>query len=185
MKSAIKKYPLLCSAPVVLAFLDERKSVTRRIPRININHLPDGDLEYGLFGSSIWVRETAVAIGRNSVTAIRYRADGVVRRISTKESRLLDAMRFSQTWPVIPSMNLPYGLHRIERTNAGERLEPLQTITPADVKREGFYRGSSGWTIDGTEYPTLLAAWQALWDSMSKPPYRWADNPRILRIQLT
>ncbi len=167
----MKERPILFKSEMVRAILESRKTMTRRIlklqPKIIHAIYPDGSIEterifrrgdqrihcpYGIPGDRLWVKETWTKIegceGPESIPT--YRADG---EISFEDGS-------SVRWK--PSIFMPRWASRstLEITNI--RVERVQEITVSDVESEGielsFDEIAKGW------HKNIFAP---IWDSIN------------------
>ena len=139
----MKERPILFSAPMVRAILDDRKTQTRRVKGISLlnecpnewalcGQFPNGEYEfacrgfstfvscpYGQIGDILWVRETFTELDGH----IFYRADDEAGHILAK-------------WK--PSIFMPKSASRIKLRITNIRLEHLQDITESDAIAEGI-----------------------------------------------
>lgn len=192
----MKERPILFSAPMVRALLDDSKTQTRRIIKgspshVHWNPVVVGDhggwtdehgrsvkCPYGQPGDRLWVRETvarrpASMLGieaTNGVESAYYVADG---------EDVVDQNEFNICpWfngPVCVSIHMPRWASLITLEIASVRAERLQDISEADAMAEGLtrieYKGES-WGFDGgnpTGYGSPTGAYRALWESINGP----------------
>jgi len=185
--------PILFSTPMVQAILDGRKTMTRRVCKLdtaNFDYDPK-DKDYGPFlqdeygdsidvkalcsygqpGDRLWVRETWMAtephFGKGTEPKYYYRAD------QTPES---EQCRKDFGIPWKPSIHMPKVAARIWLEVISVRVERLQEITYEDCLREGM------WNY-GTDVDTL-AAFQELWQNLNaKRGYDWNVNPWVWVVE--
>jgi hypothetical protein len=156
--------PILFSAPMVLAILAGKKTVTRRVVKRPIKGSPPAPVEYqpgwwdfggpasdgpagcpyGQPGDRLWVRETwgtppsEDAISPRNLhrlQAIRYAADGVVRGVS---KRFVDAEGRFAIGRDRPSIHMPRWASRLTLEVLSVRVERLHGITEEDAIAEGI-----------------------------------------------
>lgn len=159
-----REIPILFSAPMVLAILEDRKDRTRRMSRLDaVNVAPDEwryaglDADgvhhlfdhrsgasvrvrcpYGVPGDLLWVRETwglDWSEGYAIDLAVTYRADGEQRFAPKDAYAAFENLRRGQ-WR--PSIHMPRWASRISREVTGVRVERLQDITVNDIQAEGL-----------------------------------------------
>ena len=141
-----KERPILFSAPMVNAILEGRKTMTRRVIKVNCSgrakavgssrnwHLADPDViqacPYGKVGDALWVRETF----RQAWAATTY-SNGVVYRSDSVKSLGMDEYSNRHKWK--PSIFMPRWASRITLEIEGVRVERLQDISEEDAVSEG------------------------------------------------
>lgn len=183
----MKERGILFSAPMVLAILDGRKTVTRRLAK---DVTLDSDLRcpHGVPGDRLWVRETWHPCGRMGLDVmVEYRADGAeVERRWPGEGDIDKAIALSK-WR--PSIYLPRWASRITLEIVDVRVERLHVIDEDDARREGVDNGPGR---GGRLYPSSRAARGALghravfaelWDKLNANRASWASNPWVYRIE--
>jgi hypothetical protein len=168
----MKERPILFSGPMVRAILEGRKTITRRVLKLqdydggNCYETRDGILRdilslcpYGIPGDRLWVRETwADPCGKRIPV---YRADEATAYQNVK-------------WR--PSIFMPRWASRITLEITRVRVERLQDITEKDAISEG---------VLSSDYDkTYRYAFSVLWDSINGPKYPWSDNPWVWVIDL-
>ena len=186
----MKERPILFSAPMVLALLEERKTNTRRVAKLNAGgrvqlggkqwHIEDPEAilacPYGQVGDRLWVKETHILCSDYAI----YRAD-------------VDPVAFAYTtflaggWK--PSIFMFRKHSRITLELTDVRVQRLQEITEADALAEGIQRhilpdirGARFHWGDSTEDRcfTAVDAFHALWDSINaKRGFGWNTNPWV------
>ncbi|HRF46691.1 MAG TPA: hypothetical protein PLC98_03620 [Anaerolineales bacterium] len=188
----MKEQPILFSAPMVHAILEDFKDQTRRVvthPKWADRSRPiefDGGkafaisrrsgclaeilCPYGFPGNSIWVKETWGWLeDPRGIGGFIYKADGKWDRTR---------------WH--PSIFMPRAASRITLEIESVRLEQLQCISESDAIDEGAPRG---WyvrdTPDGPErvQTTYRAGFAHLWDEINaERGYAWSTNPWVWAI---
>lgn len=171
----MKERPILFSAPMVRALLDERKTQTRRILKPQPNAGTDEVLEchgdlfyarsdtesrllhdqnwrcpYGAPGDRLWVKESIVRGYGNDMQMSRYSADGM--------PTIADAWPWQRNH--LASIHCPRRLSRILLEVDGVRVERLQDISESDAAAEG---------VDGisSSFPTSRDAYRKLWKDLN------------------
>lgn len=191
-----KEHPILFSAPMVRALLDDTKTQTRRRAiktsqpdrvvlsdydkaefKIEIENLNCG-LRYwqvcpcGQPGDRLWVRETFSEFDTNHGKVVWYRA----------ESDDPDYWH-GVTWK--PSIFMPRRLSRITLEITGVRVERLQDISEADALAEGVdmdktitmpFSNAILWASVTLKPRSAQQAYAHLWESINGPG-SWAVNP--------
>lgn len=136
----MKERPILFSAQMVRAILEGRKSMTRRVVKLNLSgriqsaglqfhpedRLAVNGCPYGVPGDHLWVKET------HSVVYSGF-ADGKVNDIRYKA----DDPDYPYGWT--PSIFMPRWASRITLEITDVRVERLQEITEEDAINEGLH----------------------------------------------
>lgn len=200
--------PILFSAPMVRAILDNRKTQTRRLVRApkgfteinqardqriqwrNEHHLRWMTCPHGTAGDALWVREgfrywrgtgeRADLMGPTGVL-LQYAADAAVRKIALPEGIMPTC---SATWK--PGIHLPRWASRITLEIASVRVERVARITEEDALAEGITRTSGGfYTFNNGlhEARTARDAFRALWNSLNETRAPFDSNPLVWVIE--
>jgi hypothetical protein len=171
MSTQIKERPILFSASMINAILQNRKSQTRRVvkpqPKIVHGYIGEWLVTEQLFrdgraglrcpfgqpgNSRLWVRETWL---KTTGGTIWYRADG--HDIAKGHWR--------------PSIFMPRWACRLVLELTAVRVERVQDITVPDALAEGIQHSTMN-------APAVEFRW--LWDSINaKRGYSWASNPWV------
>lgn len=197
----MREIPILFSAPMVLAILDGRKTMTRRVikPQPNSRHRRI-DFEQGYLkessrlsgcwsverktkapyqpGDRLWVRETWYKNYPHKYGKYFYRADGeeidmpIIYGETVKYGKA-DGLKWK------PSIHMPKDAARIWLEVTSVRVERLSEITEEDAIAEGIRIG-----IGGMPYFSCREAFAALWNSLNaKRGYSWDTNPWVWVIE--
>lgn len=186
-------HPVIFSAPMVLALLAGRKTMTRRLRWLN-NARERADMSWTSEresfwtrvqpGDRLWVRESLTRSGGY----IQYAADhGVGRAL----------------WPACwkqdprPSIYMPRELSRLTLVVTATKIERLQAITNADAIAEGAIidRDLPGGDVPGREpmvridghsweHQTVRLWFHRLWDSLHGAD-AWDENPDVVALSFT
>lgn len=161
----MKEKPILFSTAMVRAILDGRKTMTRRVCKIQPIPIITGyDLTatltagcpYGKVDDRLWVRETWMP--GDSAVKYYYRA--------TKPEQ-------GNYFKWHPSIFMPREASRITLEITNIKIERLQDISAMDIEREGTL-------TENTEISKVLDIWIELWDSINaKRGYGWETNPWV------
>ena len=181
--------PILFNTDMVQAILENRKTQTRRIVKLNgcksfdvpsdwdkeaIDHWTGGKCPYGQVGDVLWVRETwKWDIFTGGYFAL-YRAD-----YSTN---------FGAKWK--PSIHMPFEACRLFLEITNIRVERLQEISENDAIKEGLifldYKGHSSYTHNRDTYPngfgTATGCFSHLWQSVYGAE-SWQSKPWVWVIE--
>ena len=183
----MKERPIIFSAAMVRAILDERKTMTRRLAwRSSANADPTmGDINKPTIwqraepGDRLWVREA------HYVWSAGYK-DGSGRNISYRATE----PEAPTTWT--PSIHMPRWASRITLEVTVVRVERLQDISRTDCIAEGPYVADQPSQIDGgtmvwpdPNKPWLMStprAWyRELWGALHGSD-SWDANPEVAVI---
>lgn len=180
--------PILFSASMVHAILDDRKTQTRRV--IATRHCP-----YGTMGDELWVKEswrTRASLDRRSPSTIadmaddagftrgdrcplQYAADGHETRWGDNDER-----DFGPWGRWRSSLHMPRWASRITLAITGVRIQRLQEITEEDAKAEGVVPSIVGEDLDHLKH---RAGFQTLWDAINgKRGFAWSSDPWVWAI---
>lgn len=163
----MKERPIIFSAPMVTAILEDRKTQTRRLTK-NVppgfsGELPD-DWEwkspYGDPGDRLWVRETwaphdAKALAEKDRAFIYFRAD--------------DARAHPTDGKWRPCIFMPRWASRLNLEILTVRVERLRDITPEDARAEGC--------VDTAE-SSVRGNYASLWSQINGAG-SWDANPWV------
>ena len=203
----IKERPILFSAPMVRAFLEGRKTVTRRALNSqalkNIGYgaqlgecheLPsEGPLHpnsighyndfcpFGQSGDRLYVRETFMDL-RGTGVEHRPDPDGPLQRYAYRADSPpgthADEARKDFGLKWKPSIHMPRAASRILREITAVRVERLQDISEDQCIAEGIERHPAGFFGNGCT--TAASAFQELWDSTGGD---WNANPWVWVVE--
>lgn len=153
------EYPMLMSGAMVVATLEGRKTVTRRLNRLWLRAKK---------GQHIWIRETTW----NDSHVARYAADG--RRIRARNGQRV-AWWYSKV--TCPSIHMPRRVCRILlKATEDARLEALPAITTQECRREGVVIEVYDWDEFYSGYD------QDAWDCPScggEGSVEYMDHPEV------
>lgn len=167
--------PIGFSESMVLALLDGRKSVTRRLAPGNV--FPRGAPWIGLEpGDLLWVQEFHTVTSRRSPSHPAGPAIGGVY-LADRAPWSVDPWPERLRWPGEEPRRLPRFMpieaSRLTlRLEEKPRLEDITAITEAEAKAEGiqrfFDRGAPRWGVEakGPLFPTAREAFVHLWQSL-------------------
>ena len=183
----MKERPILFSAPMIRAILENRKTQTRRI--IQQKHLDwmnnsvenflagrwdQRPMPYGKPGDWLWVREAWQAwkefdgtspsnIPKHALERVNYLADGNKWDARYRHARFM-----------------PHWASRILLEITDVRVERLQDISEEDAIAEGLIRQGEGWR-GATELPwyaSPVGAYRSLWETINGAG-SWESNPYV------
>lgn len=201
--------PIIFSAPMIRAFLDGRKTMTRRLAWA-LRAPPKCELEaaacQGLAGvvkktvsspwqrvkpgDRLWVREN-FAINANQLsetfmdTRIVYAADDNGRALDNGTEK-----------PWTPCIHMPRRLSRLTLIVEATKIEPLQAISEQDARAEGVKAYRAGWTAkeaaeaylrgieaaaETNEGTTAQRLFYLLWTSLHGVD-SWRSNPDVVAL---
>ena len=208
----MKEKPILFSGPMVRAILEDRKTQTRRVmkiqprPHVDVSagfvdgRYTDGaqfyKVPYGQPGDRLWVRETFALWHR---TSVEYSLEW-----DTITDKAADALEvYGQNIQIAyradgeddsgwrPSIFMPRWASRITLEITEVRVQRLQDISEEDAIAEGigkqFLPDLKGnrfhWHDDKQDRcTTAAAAFHGLWDSINGKTYPWYSNPFVWAI---
>jgi hypothetical protein len=185
----MRERPILMSAEMVRATLDDRKSQTRRILKDSGLYAIDEQIHgaevaarerralasrcpYGVPGDRLWVRETHRKIIGQSGGWIEtdYRAT------YKHGERMGDHLGVKAKWT--PSIHMPRAASRIALRITDVRVERLQDISEEDAAAEGWPGPDEANTIRNA-YP--IAWYSHLWEQINGKR-SWSDNPFVWAV---
>lgn len=191
-----KDHPLLFSAPMVRANLEERKTQTRRIYTPQPEELGDGSCRTNghqgntdylmrdvapLYwtkikpGDRLWVRESHYLTDDGDYQQAVYAADVDVVRLHLAGVEQLRFCHPNIDWSkharLRPSIHMPRWASRLTLIVTGVKVERLQDISEADAMAEGIERDTDGWKdylMPNTQCcASAIRSFQTLWDSIN------------------
>jgi hypothetical protein len=203
--SQAKERPILFSAPMVRAILEDRKTVTRRAckPQPSANaHTTSAEgkpmgawwetgkdvnrCPYGQPGDRLWVRETTEADYANGAVLSRYAADGEPVLYAGCGDPKYNGSVAHWNYPrkSRPSIHMQRWASRILLEITAVRVERLQDISRADIRAEGLQCPPELASDDVSPnyrdwYP---AAWRELWESINGAD-SWTTNPWVWVVE--
>jgi hypothetical protein len=157
-----------------------RQQVIRKIPLKGINNLTAPNPRYQV-GDKVFIREPFRFVQGNGDSydyAVVYN-DGELKFFCDNAGIM--------NYPINEKIQSPYSMSekgaRYFGTVTSVRLERLQEITPEDCVLEGIekYTFARGALVENSE-----PRWKfvKLWNSISKPPLMWEDNPYTFRYEV-
>jgi hypothetical protein len=178
--------PILMRGPLVVATLEDRKWMTRRVvknPYTPAIHQSDvaplvRDCPYGGVDDRLWVRESWARVPTTA-----YRAStGVQQTVNPSDPD--EAAIYRAGWdrsdPGVgwkPSIHMPRWASRLALEITTVRVERIQDISLDDMRAEGV-RPDQEASLLWRE--TLRENFISLWDSINaKRGYGWASNPWV------
>ncbi len=172
---ATKTYPIIFSAPMVRALLEDRKTQTRRLVTKQWSNLKvrfdQGER------SLLWVRETWYP-SQHGGAAYRAHKDEA-SELSTEALRRQSGERWR------PSIRMPRWASRLALEVTDVRIQSLQDITKEDAIAEGMIPSPGGsWLSSAAAshgLPTARDAYHELWESLHGPG-SWDENPEIAAL---
>jgi len=200
----MKERPILFSAPMVRAILEGRKTMVRRVVKLNIAgrvHIRGFDWHpndpnavracpYGVVGDRLWVREswkTYATLDHLPPSKIKPWGPGMeyLAGGSTAMGQPLHGMGKSR-----PSISMPRWASRIDLEITGVRIERLNQISNEDILREGIRSESCNICVhtggSGCDHClSLVKPFRELWDSINgkTPGKTWDDNPFVWVVE--
>lgn len=185
----MRERPILFSAPMVSAILDDRKTKTRRAVRgIALDWLAPGMFTpefvadpgnhlcpYGVPGDRLWVRETL----KRAPNLWTYAADGALVDWPARHALA------GKTRDTIVSIHMPREASRITLQITDVRVERLNDISEADALAEGLQWIVPGkWAVDHL-LPIIgddpRQVYRELWEHINGPG-SWDANPWVWAI---
>lgn len=177
-------HPIIFSAPMVLALLEGRKTMTRRLAwrfsDVNDNHTKTATSWQKVKpGDRLWVRESLQRFDRE--TQYVATMTGVVAGpgIARHSERALWEWGKSS----LPSIHMPRWASRLTLTVTATKVEGLQEITREEAIAEGVenYGGERDWRVGDCEGTDPVAAFSALWWSLHGIG-AWNENPEVVAL---
>lgn len=179
----MKDKPILFSAPMVMALLAGRKTMTRRVIKQSISA-----------GSLLWVRERFALVPSSAYR----RSDGVEQTISPEDPDMaaIYAAGWDRSKPMWrPSIHMPRWASRITLHVTNVKTQRVHNITDEDAIAEGVIWSEkwAGFVVPGIEHPNkdfpvlsrptaremFAALWSVINDDRAGGAYSWAANPWV------
>lgn len=189
-----KEHPIIYSTPMIKAYMEDRKTMTRRVmkPQPKMIHeifqhqgyvyaqtellerdknLLNGCVRcpYGQPGDALWIRQTFFA----NLGKLLFTKEELSRLKNDKEFNELaqsSGLQIDVKWT--PAIFMPRKWSFYTQTITSIRVERLQDITEEDAEKEGIEFVLT--------HKTRRDQFATLWDSINaKRGYPWASNPWI------
>jgi hypothetical protein len=186
----VKEHPIIFSAPMVLALLSDRKTMTRRLARPK-NPFGLTLLARAAVGDRLWVRESIYAGDSNYYFAADKHGVGTDRYLTLRE---IQRPRHGGIKNV-NSIHMPRAVSRLILEITATRIERLNDITDEDALAEGVTLkgdvapGIAEYHVPGVEHPnkdfpylsrmTPREMFAALWDVIHGSG-AWLKNPEVV-----
>jgi hypothetical protein len=201
MKEQPEELPILMSAPMVRATLEDRKGQTRRI----VQHVPPGTerfeqdrlnprewwprkgalnvgppirCPYGARGTVLWVRETwaprdNLALRELDRRHVFYRAD--------------DETHYATDGKWRPGIHMPRWACRLRLRVKDVRIERLQEITEADARAEGLplpepMKARINGKVGEVTFMEARVAFVYLWNAINGDREPWDRDPFVFVV---
>lgn len=172
--------PLGFSGPMVLALIEGRKTMTRRVIASGVDGSAPPRPPLISFGDRLWVREAISAWLSGGVSKYsRYDADGKATFFPWPKRWTRDKA---------PAMYMPRAMSRLTLTVTDVRMQRLQEISGSDANAEGIqYRQMDVFGMDRVERQHFYkACFEQLWNSINADRgYGWSTNPFIVAYTFT
>jgi hypothetical protein len=188
--------PVIFSAPMVLALLAGRKTMTRRLAwkfsDVNDNHTKSpSPWQRVQTGDRLWVKETFVCYHTKEKVYLR----GPKIDVEWVYYRASDGHAFVDEMKWESSMYMPRKLSRLTLIVTATKIERLQEISPDDAWNEGVERRSRsvrqmslfGATAEERQAIYKRACvweFEELWKSLHGPD-AWDENPEVVALSFT
>ena len=173
--------PILFSAPMVRAILDDTKTQTRRI----VKPQPAGEwaatgrssCPYGQPGDRLWVREQHEFLMRYKNVRCLYRAD--------MSEKIVEAPYIPKVNRGRPSIHMPRWASRITLEIVSVRVERLQDMhhKTNEFLAEGIMLSPSELFPDVNTADKLEREFIKLWDSINAKRAPWSSNPWVWVVE--
>lgn len=201
----MKERPILFSAPMVAAILENHKFQTRRVVKPQPEVSEQGNLcgewlrrplnglilpklqdikihcPYGQFGDHLWVRETFDLGSDMAGKPILATEPGMGKLLAMHPEVPEGSDRWCLEWKKKPSIFMPRWASRITLEISGVRIERLQDISQEDAYAEGCSdrdRPDLPY-ISGFGGARIVNTYAALWESINGEKYPWMQNPFV------
>lgn len=198
------EHPILFSTPMVQAILDGRKTMTRRVLKVqppNDNYKiltimsTTGDKR--IEGKHHWAVLNGLNITDDQRIYFKCPYGQVGDRLWVREAwaegmnvPVPAIYKADKEWTDIkikwkPSIFMPRWASRITLEITNIRVERLQEITEEDCKKEGIeLKCWKMWRPPDTEIPyTRRDHFEALWDFINGKKYPWSSNPWVWVVE--
>ena len=203
----MKERPILFSSPMVRAILEGRKTMTRRVIKLDeFSESTTPGYDFAFRKRGLWhdvrLADMLDPPRRNYPGACPYGTIG--DRLWVKETHHVRDARYvdGTGWDIVykaddedfpygwtPSIHMPRWASRITLEITGIRLQRLQEITEEDARAEGITDG--GCLECGNHEPCGCSnpnpdardAFIYLWDSINSKRAPWASNPWVWVIE--
>jgi len=164
-----KDFPILFSAPMVRAILDDTKTQTRRLATSPLRNVKPGD--------RLYIREAF-----RTAPCFDHLAPAKLKKINSIDFEADNLDQFPSS-RLRPAMHMPRFMSRATLTVTDVKRECLQDITAEDALNEGITEFDE--TAGVTTNP--VQAFKTLWNALhgEDSGKSWADNPELVAISFT
>ena len=201
----MKERPILFSSPMLRAILEGRKTMTRRVIKLDeFSESTTPGYDFAFRKRGLWhdvrLADMLDPPRRNYPGACPYGTIG--DRLWVRETwaphpqdsstvfyrATVDAEPGIRVWdgPWKPSIHMPRWASRINLEITGIRVERVQDISEEDARAEGLWCKFDGQGCEGQCHKcsaTAKEAFEALWDSINAKSHPWASNPWVWVIE--
>lgn len=179
----MRDIPIIFSAPMVIALLDGRKTMTRRLKFGKPRPGRDKPLSNWVKvkpGDRLWVRENLTCVGDG---IWRYAAGDMLQCPLIYRQKLVDWSR-KETRGIVPSIHMPRWASRLTLTVTATKIEPVASISEDDARAEGWKRRDD-LSSDPEVHRDAARDWFSdLWDSLHGVE-SWRANPEVVAMTFT
>jgi hypothetical protein len=173
------EHPIIYSTPMVRAYLNDKKTQTRRVIKNTSRYLSKNEClklcPYGQVGDKLWVRECFISDYAIGGQDDKGNPINIIYKASWDEK--LNGKAYG--WK--PSIHMFRSDSRLTQTITSIRVERLQDITEEDAIAEGTGCFEYGWKPQsghnkGKPWASPISAYADLWDSINGKKHPWANN---------
>lgn len=194
----MKDVPIIFSAPMVVALLDGRKTMTRRLAWRNVGK--PGDPGRASFhspwtkvkpGDRLWVRENAW-FDKDQIAGLPLRCFFEGGRVRLADGRdgstpgspdvaTAEMFKLNSTLKLRPAIHMPRWASRLTLTVTATKIERLNDITEADAAAEGWKKRSDKYLPGEVHYDAARDWFSDLWEKLHGAE-AWKQNPEVVAL---
>lgn len=167
--------PIIYSTPMVVALLENRKTMTRRLAwRMDCGKRVEWSASIWqrvVPGDRLWVREN---FARNENQLSDDRMDRSMVYAADAKGRALDN---GSPKPWTPSIHMPRRASRLTLVVTATKIEPLREISEKDATAEGVF-------YDSANPDTMRGRFRDLWIRLHGEE-AWDANPEVVAVTFT